>query len=100
LLNRLATFRFSEKNIIDYSFRPLDIRKAYYQIGFTSRSAGKVFQHFIEHKNMCIVSSKQCTTGYRHILVSKNVVDLNLTGSAGRFGSGYAFPLYLYPETT
>ena len=31
-------------------------------------------------------------------LVTNNVIEFNLTGTAGKNGSGYLFPLYLYPD--
>jgi predicted helicase len=37
---------------------------------------------------------------WKNIIISKNICDFNLTGSAGRYGSGYIFPLYLYQEPT
>ena len=34
----------------------------------------------------------------KYVFVSKNIIEFNLSGIAGRFGSGSLFPLYLYPE--
>ena len=34
-----------------------------------------------------------------YIFVSNKVIEANLTGTAGRYGAGYAFPLYNYTET-
>ena len=46
-----------------------------------------------------LIIGKQCVSDWRYIYTSKIISNLNLTGTAGRFGSGYMFPLYLYPET-
>jgi predicted helicase len=45
-----------------------------------------------------LVASRQCVSDWRYISLSKFVVESNLTGTAGRFGSGNFFPLYLYTE--
>ena len=49
--------------------------------------------------NIGIVVSRQCTDDWKHVFVTNKVADFNLTGTAGRFGSGYVCPLYLYKET-
>jgi predicted helicase len=49
-------------------------------------------------QNLSLIVSKQCVSDFRHIIVSKYLADLNLTGNAGRFGSGYTFPLWLYHD--
>jgi len=32
------------------------------------------------------------------VFVTKNIIEFNLTGTAGKYGSGYLFPLYIYPD--
>lgn len=55
-------------------------------------------QHFIKGENLALVVSKQTVEDFRHIFVTKNIANLNLTGIAARYGAGYVFPLYLYEE--
>jgi len=50
-------------------------------------------------ENLGLITSRQAQNGFRHILVTNCISDLNSTGTAGKYGSGYLFPLYLYSET-
>ena len=54
----------------------------------------------IEKKNFGLVIARQCVSDWRYIFCTENICDLNLTGTAGRFGAGYVFPLYTYPDQT
>ena len=56
-------------------------------------------KHFLYGQNIGIVTSRQCVGDWQYIFISKLIGEFNLTGTAGRFGSGNYFPLYLYPET-
>jgi len=88
--------------IVEISYRPFDKRFTYYtgnSRGFHCMPRGKVMQHFLKGENWGLVVSRQCVNDWRYIFISKEIVEFNLTGTAGRFGSGYVFPLYLYPET-
>ena len=58
-----------------------------------------VSKHIINKDNICLVVSRQCVSDWRYIFLSKFIIESNLTGTAGRFGSGNFFPLYLYPDT-
>jgi len=57
-------------------------------------------QHFLKGNNVGLVISRQSVGDWKYIFISKNIIEFNLTGTAGRFGSGNLCPLYLYPETT
>lgn len=54
-------------------------------------------RHMLE-KNIGIVTSRQAQSGFKHVFISDKMIEFNLTGTAGRYGSGYLFPLYLYRE--
>ena len=87
--------------IVEINYRPFDKRFTYYtgkSKGFHCMPRGNVMQHFFKGENLGLIVSRQCVNDWRYVFVSKEIVDFNLTGTAGRFGSGYVFPLYLYPE--
>jgi predicted helicase len=53
----------------------------------------------MEKKNTALVCSRQTQGKFRHVFIADTIIDFNLTGTAGSYGSGYLFPLYLYkPE--
>lgn len=82
--------------------RPFDIRNTYYTgttKGFYSYPRNEVMANFIGRKNLGLVVSKQAAQGFKHIFITNTICNLNLTGTAGKFGAGYTLPLYLYPET-
>jgi len=89
------------KKIVNINYRPFDIRYTYYtgnSKGFHCMPRGKVMQHFIVEDNVGLVVARQCVNDWRYVFISKEIIEFNLTGTAGRYGSGYFFPLYLYPD--
>lgn len=86
---------------IQSNYRPFDYRWTYYtgiSKGFIGWPVNHVMQHFIKGENIGLVVSRQCVSDWRYIFLTKLIGEFNLTGSAGSFGSGYYFPLYLYSE--
>lgn len=49
--------------------------------------------------NIALLLPRQAITEHFGFFVSKGLTDINYTGTAGQFGAGLTFPLYLYPET-
>jgi len=49
-------------------------------------------------ENLALITSRQAQSGFRHALITNQIASLNSTGTAGKYGSGYVFPLYLYPD--
>jgi predicted helicase len=90
---------FKPNDIQKISYRPFDNRFLYYNDFFVERSRKEVMQHFINGDNIGLVVARQCTSDWRYIFISKIIGEFNLTGTAGRYGSGNYLPLYLYPET-
>ncbi|MDD5062694.1 MAG: N-6 DNA methylase [Candidatus Marinimicrobia bacterium] len=80
-------------------YRPFDIRHIYYQDNIVFRPRREVMRHMLE-ENIGIVTSRQAQDGFKHVFISNKMIEFNLTGTAGRYGSGYLFPLYIYPEKT
>ena len=82
--------------IANIDYRPFDKRYVYYDVSKIERPREKVMRHFIEGDNVGIVVGRQCVSDWRYVFVTNKICEFNLTGTAGRFGSGYVFPLYLY----
>ncbi len=47
--------------------------------------------------NISLLVSRQVGNNFRHAFVTNKINNFNNIDTAGRFGSGYNFPLYLYP---
>ena len=47
---------------------------------------------------MFLLAPRQAQKGFRHAFATVTLPDVNLLASAGLFGCGYSFPLYLYPH--
>jgi len=84
------------------SFKPFDTRWLFYtgkSRGFVGTPSIGSMQHMLK-KNISLIASKQSQKDdFRHVFISRDLIDRSLTGNAGAFGVGYVFPLYLYPET-
>ena len=85
-----------ENFVTNVRYRPFDDGYIYYDTSKVERAREKVMKHFIIGDNVGIVVGRQCASDWRYIFISKHISDVNLTGTAGRFGAGYAMPLYLY----
>jgi predicted helicase len=55
-------------------------------------------RHFLEVENVGLIVPRQAVTAQYGIFISKIINDINFTGTAGQFGAGLTFPLYLYSE--
>lgn len=78
------------------SYRPFDTRYIYYHSAMIDFGREKVMRHFLIGDNVGIVVGRQCVSDWRYAFVTDKICEFNLTGTAGRFGSGYVFPLYTY----
>ena len=86
------------ERITQISYRPFDSRFIIYSDDLVDRPRREVMQHML-NDNTALVCSRQTHGEYRHAFTSDTIIDFNLTGTAGSFGSGYLFPLYLFkPE--
>jgi len=102
LIKNIETFYDIEadKNIIKpISYRPFDNKFIYYDVKLIERAREKSMRHFFNGKNIGLVIARQCVGNWQYVFISKLIGEFNLTGTAGRYGSGNYFPLYLYPET-
>ena len=88
--------------IIKSAYKPFDIRYTY----FTGTTKGlysfpriDTMRNIIDGNSIALVASRQCVSDWKYVFVSEFATNLNLTGNAGRLGSGYVFPLYLYEDS-
>jgi very-short-patch-repair endonuclease len=89
-------------NIVEYNDFPFDTKITYFtgcSRGFLCYPRGDVMQHFVKGENIGLVVGKECIDDWKYVFVTNKISSLNLTGSAQKFGAGFVFPLYLYPET-
>lgn len=99
LLDKVAHHYQIESNdsfVVNVHYRPFDDGFIYYDTSKVERAREKVMKHFIIGDNIGIVVGRQCISDWRYVFITKHISDVNLTGTAGRFGAGYAMPLYLY----
>jgi predicted helicase len=77
------------------SYRVFDDRLIYYDIKLIDRARDNVMKHMLK-PNLALVAPKQAIKGFKHVFISNTICDKNLIDSAGQFGAGNVFPLYLY----
>ncbi|MCF6149799.1 MAG: N-6 DNA methylase [Candidatus Kuenenia sp.] len=82
--------------IIPYAYRPFDNRFICYRPELIDRDRYDVMQHFFK-KNLGLMTSRQVTKEFKHAFVSNNIINYNSIDTAGTFGTGYVFPLFVYP---
>lgn len=95
--DKIANNRHNEI-IQSISYRPFDKQYIYYSPEMVDWGREAMFKHFINHSNIGIVVSRQCASDWRYVFITDTISEFNLTGTAGRLGSGYVFPLYVYKE--
>lgn len=83
------------------SYRPFDEKWTFFtgnSKGFHCYPREEVMKHFLNQPNIGLVIARQCASDWRYVFISKSIGEFNLTGTAGRYGSGNYFPLYIYPN--
>jgi len=93
----VANINDIDTNIKEILYRPFDNQYIFYHKSLIERMRDDVMRHMLE-ENIGIVTSRQAQSGFKHVFISKGIIEFNLTGTAGRYGSGYLFPLYVYPD--
>jgi predicted helicase len=74
---------------------PFDKRYVYFDNSIIERARYKFMLNF-DISNLGLVVSKQVLKDYRHVFVTPGISSFNYLDKAGRFGSGFIFPLYKY----
>jgi type I restriction-modification system DNA methylase subunit len=91
--------KFEESKVKLISYRAFDDRYLYYDTNLIDRARDRLMRHLFSN-NLALVTPKQAVKGFHHVFISKLICDKNLIDSAGQYGAGNVFPLYLYPENT
>lgn len=76
-------------------YRPFDERWILYHDDMIERSRKDVMSQ-LQNENIALVTSRQTNSDFRHVFVTLSITEFNVTGTAGSYGSGYIFPLYIY----
>ncbi len=88
---------FNNTYTTQYDFRPFDKRYIYYDVDLISRPATKVM-NVMRLQNIALLLPRQAITNKLGIFITDLICDVNFTGSAGQYGAGLVFPLYLYSD--
>ncbi|MGJ0338067.1 type ISP restriction/modification enzyme [Aliarcobacter cryaerophilus] len=97
--NNLQKIENIENLIQPLSYRLFDDKYIIYEDKLVWRTTRQIGKHFINNKdNIGLVVPRQSQNNWKHIFISKKIIEFNLTSTAGKFGSGGLFPLYLYPD--
>jgi predicted helicase len=95
--------KFNNPKIAKCQYRPFDERYTFYtgkSKGFLAYPRESVLKNLLNEKNIAILLPRQAITEKYGYFLCNKIADINYTGSAGQFGAGLIFPLYLYPEIT
>jgi len=96
MLQELTDTQLTE-HVVPVLYRPFDVRWIFYHDSVVWRTVKRVMRHMLAGENVALLVSRQVLSDFRHAFVSETVTNFNNIDIAGRFGSGYQFPLYLYP---
>jgi predicted helicase len=97
ITEKIKNVFYNEKYIKPILYRPFDIRSIYYDPKIVSRPGAKVAHHILNGSLALVSCRQQSTFDFQHILVSNYLTEV-CTVSLQTKETGYAFPLYLYPE--
>ena len=78
-------------------YRPFDIRWIFYHDALVWRTVKKIMRNFMQD-NLGLIVPRQVVKDFRHVFCTKWITNFNSLDVAGRFGSGYLFPLYIYRD--
>ncbi|MCK4980158.1 MAG: N-6 DNA methylase, partial [Candidatus Delongbacteria bacterium] len=98
ITNKIKGVLYNENFIKSILYRPFDLRYTYYDPRIVSRPAEKVTHHIMKGSLALVSCRQQSTFDFQHIIVSKYLTEV-CTVSLQTKETGYAFPLYLYPDS-
>ena len=87
------------ENNHQYFYRPFDKQFINYDLKKVVRHRYSVMKHMLSN-NIALLIPRQAITEKFGYFVSTGITDINYTGTAGQFGAGLTFPLYLYQQPT
>ncbi|MCK4277055.1 MAG: N-6 DNA methylase [Phycisphaerae bacterium] len=80
-------------------YRCFDTRFTYFTgktKGFHCMPRGEFMRHMLAGENLALLVSRQVADEYRHVFCTRLIANFNAIDTAGRFGSGPMYPLYVY----
>lgn len=83
-----------QQKYVKFSYRPFDDRFLFYDENLIERTRKDIMLNF-QLDNIAIVAPRQILNDFKHIFITKNITNYNYLDVAGRFGSGFFFPLYI-----
>lgn len=95
--DKLRNAKIDLTKVRKISYRPFDISNCYYDENLQRRPAFSTMRNMFK-SNYALLTPRQFSGDFKHVFISNNPTDCNLTGTAKKFGSAPIFPLYLYPE--
>lgn len=81
--------------ILPVLYRPFDVRWIFYHDSLVWRTVKKIMCHMMQ-ENLGLIVPRQVIHNFHHVYCTAHTTNFNVLDTAGRFGSGYLFPLYLY----
>ncbi|QTA78209.1 SAM-dependent methyltransferase domain-containing protein [Desulfonema limicola] len=97
ITSKIKGAKYKKSFITPLLYRPFDIRYIYYDTKIVSRPAEKVTKHILKGSITLVSCRQQSTFDFQHIMVSNWLTEV-CTVSLQTKETGYAFPLYLYPD--
>ncbi len=86
---------YDATKVYDVAYRPLDIRKIYYDVKLLERARFSTMQHMLQGENIGLVFPRQVLLeDFNHISLTKNVIELGYLFCGS--GPSYLAPLYVY----
>ena len=83
------------------NYKPFDTQYMYHTKNnehWINSPRTEVMQHFLKGENIGLVVARQCADDWKYVFCTNTINVFNLTGTAGRYGSGYTLPLYVYAK--
>ena len=87
---------FKTQDIIQYHYRPFDVRFAFYN-QIMRRDQKRSMKHLVMGNLALLTCQQQSSLGFNHVLCTHWVVDESVISNRTRERS-LVFPLYLYPD--
>ena len=86
-----------EQAITKILYRPFDERWIFYHDAVVERSRKEVMRHMIS-ENLGLIVPRQVKLDFHHTYCTTHITNFNALDTAGSFGSGFLFPLYIYKQ--
>jgi predicted helicase len=86
-----------KKCFVKCLYHPFDIKPLFYHYAAIERSRPDVMHHMLVGENLGLLAPRKVLSEFRHTFCTNRITNFNTLDTAGSFGSGCLFPLYLYP---